>query len=49
MAKIQVETKHDFAFFNAKASLEIEGHTLPNGGEELILERINTSHTDRYT
>lgn len=40
MTRIQVEIKHDFAFRNAKASLEIEGQTLPKGGEELILGRI---------
>lgn len=28
------------SFRNAKASLEIEGQTLPEGGEELILSNV---------
>lgn len=48
MSKVQIDVKHDFAFRNAKASLEIEGQTLPKGGEELILGRIrrNISQTE---
>ncbi len=40
MTRVQIDVKHDFAFLNAKASLEIEGQTLPEGGEELILGRL---------
>ncbi|MCM3714100.1 hypothetical protein M3212_17330 [Alkalihalobacillus oceani] len=35
---INEETK--YAFRNAKASLEIEGQYLPEGGEEMILKSI---------
>lgn len=40
MKKTNVEDKIYAAFRNAKASLEIEGQTLPEGGEELILNRV---------
>ena len=35
-----VDEKTDYAFRNAKASLEIEGQALSKGGEELILQTI---------
>ncbi|OPH53369.1 hypothetical protein BC351_05740 [Paenibacillus ferrarius] len=35
-----IEDTTDYAFRNAKASLEIEGQTLPTGSEELILKNL---------
>ncbi|NQX67865.1 antitoxin VbhA family protein [Paenibacillus alba] len=35
-----IEDTTDYAFRNAKASLEIEGQTLPTGSEELILQNL---------
>lgn len=40
MGKAQVDEKLEYAFRNAKASLEIEGQTLPENGEELIMARV---------
>lgn len=43
---LAVEEKADFAFRNAKASLEIEGQSLPEGAEDLILENVRGEISD---
>ncbi|GGG66293.1 hypothetical protein [Paenibacillus radicis (ex Gao et al. 2016)] len=37
---VMVEADIDYAFRSSKASLEIEGKTLPKGGDDLIVSSL---------